>query len=496
MNIRLRDFSVRKRLFLANFMMVAVPVCLLMLIGDLLLAALRFSGTAQQDILTALWPEKGSALTVQYAVSSLRVKAERKGPPKIKNFIEACRLLEALGIDVVVTQDDKIYYASPNANSTAVAERILHKYGSNPSVMVWDDEGFTFSYMSPRSRTVVMASGAVPFLAKDMIPGNDMKELWETALYALLAIAVILIVALGRYLSRLLSRQILEPLSSLQKAAAEIRKGNLDVPVEIEARDEFGRACQDFELMRQELKRSQDEREKYEKNRKELIAGISHDLSTPLTALKGYAGGILDGIANTPEKQRHYTEQIYQSADILESLVDSLFLFSKLDLGRVPFHLERVNIRDYFIDFTTEQRPFYAEKGLDLTLNTSGLKEDTFIQIDRMQFQRVIDNIFGNAVKYMDKTRGTMEISLYSRGERLFISFADNGPGVNETDLPKLFDSFYRTDPARSNVRKGSGLGLAIVRQIILAMNGTIRAESAAGGGLTIIIDLPLDKEH
>lgn len=89
-----------------------------------------------------------------------------------------------------------------------------------------------------------------------------------------------------------------------------------------------------------------------------------------------------------------------------------------------------------------------------------------------------------------------MEISLYSRGERLFISFADNGPGVNETDLPKLFDSFYRTDPARSNVRKGSGLGLAIVRQIILAMNGTIRAESAAGGGLTIIIDLPLDKEH
>lgn len=265
MNIRLRDFSVRKRLFLANFMMVAVPVCLLMLIGGLLLAALRFSGTAQQDILTALWPEKGSALTVQYAVSSLRVKAERKGPPKIKNFIEACRLLEALGIDVVVTQDDKIYYASPNANSTAVAERILHKYGSNPSVMVWDDEGFTFSYMSPRSRTVVMASGAVPFLAKDMIPGNDMKELWETALYALLAIAVILIVALGRYLSRLLSRQILEPLSSLQKAAAEIRKGNLDVPVEIEARDEFGRACQDFELMRQELKRSQDEREKYEK---------------------------------------------------------------------------------------------------------------------------------------------------------------------------------------------------------------------------------------
>ena len=193
--LRFRDLSLRKRLLLANFMMVAVPVLLLSLVGGILLSAFRYSGTTQKDILTALWPEKGSALTVQYAVSSLRVRAERKDKPRVKDYLEPAHLLEAQGIAVIVSdRNGSVYYTSPGADRQAIAARILSKYGPNPSVMNWDHDGFDFSYVSPRSGTIVMAAGDVPFLAKNTIPGNDWKDRAEELLYISLIMAVDLIV--------------------------------------------------------------------------------------------------------------------------------------------------------------------------------------------------------------------------------------------------------------------------------------------------------------
>ena len=477
--LRFRDLSLRKRLLLANFMMVAVPVLLLSLVGGILLSAFRYSGTTQKDILTALWPEKGSALTVQYAVSSLRVRAERKGKPRVKDYLEPAHLLEAQGIAVVVSdRNGSVYYASPGADRQAIAARILSKYGPNSSVMNWDHDGFDFSYVSPRSGTIVMAAGDTPFLAKNTIPGNDWKDRAEEFLY----------------LSRLLSRQILTPLDQLRKAAADIRAGNLDTPVSIDGVDEFGSACRDFELMRQELRRVRLERERYEENRKELIAGISHDLSTPLTSIKGYAGGILDGIADTDEKKLHYIKQIQKSTDTLESLVDNLFLFSKLDLGRLPFHIEKVDLIAYFKDFTTEQSPLYKDRGLDLSMDYTD-KEPAFAFIDRTHFERVVRNILNNALKYNDKDRCEVMIQIKVQKNSVCVTFSDNGPGVSSGELTKLFNTFYRTDKARTDVTKGSGLGLAITAQIIKTLGGTVRAAQASqSGGLMIVITLPVAK--
>ena len=141
------------------------------------------------------------------------------------------------------------------------------------------------------------------------------------------------------------------------------RKGNLDYELTLSSRDELGRTCEAFDHMRRQLRSARLAQEKYEQNRKELIAGISHDLSTPLTLLKGYASGILVGIAKTAEKRHHYVELIYQNACTLEKLVDRLFLFSKLDLGQVSFTMEPVSLRDYFADFTAENTARLAERG-------------------------------------------------------------------------------------------------------------------------------------
>ena len=491
--MQIRDISVKKRLLFANFMIVFIPVCLLALIGAAVFAGLRFSGAAQQRELALLWPEKGPALSVQYAVSSLRIKAEKKGAPKLRDMMEDIRILEAQGIQTMIWKDAQLLYKTPEADSAALSAAVRQKYGDSPSMLIWDNDGFTFYYESPRSKTTILATGQVPFLVKGNVTDSDfkdIKEIGEVVLFIVLGAAILFIVFFGVYLSRLLSQQILEPLSTLRQAANEIEKGNLSVPLQVYTQDELGDTCRAFDRMRRELQAAKTMQEHYEQNRKELIVGISHDLSTPLTSVKGYASGILDGIAKTEEKKQHYIEMIYQKANTMEKLVESLFLFSKLDLGRVPFHLEKAEMYAYFADFVVEQRHNLAERGLELRLQTDD--SQAVVQLDRLQFQRVLENLIENSLKYKSGENVQVELRLQRSEGQLTITFADDGRGVAAAELPKLFDSFYRTDPARMDVAKGSGLGLAIVKQIISGLQGKIWAEQTAGGGLTICIVLPI----
>ncbi|MCR5175621.1 MAG: HAMP domain-containing histidine kinase [Anaerovibrio sp.] len=481
---------------------------MLLIIGSSFILGMRLMGGSDQDKVSSIWPEKGPAPSIQFAISSLKVNIEHKseqygrgmgrhhrrmmmqGPPDM-NLEKDLNVLEQQGIQSVVTQDGNIIYVSPGADSNTLMNTV-NQYSNNAPIMLWDDDMFVFSYQSTDKRTNIYSYGKTPFLTRGEPPEPNPYRDWDDIILIVIIVSIIFIIVLGLYISRLLSRQILEPLSALREASAEIRRGNLDKPISIEAQDEFGDACRDFEEMRIELKEARRQQEKYEQNRKELIAGISHDLSTPLTALKGYASGILDGIANTPEKQRHYVEMILQGASTMEKLVSSLFLFSKLDLGRIPFNMETVALCDYFTDFYNEQQPFLAEKNLYLSLELALPDDDHgLVYIDRMQFQRIIDNLLTNSIKYAKDNSVKVRICLSHQEQNLRIEFRDNGQGVDTEDLPKLFDSFYRTDPARSNVSKGSGLGLAITKQLILGMKGQIWAENNSDGGLTIIILLP-----
>ena len=509
--MRLRDFSLRKRLFIANFMMVFIPFCILVIIGGSFFLGMRLMGGSDQEKVNSMWPEKGPAPSIQFAVSALKVKIEHNGEfmhggghgmgmhnrrrmmQQHDNITmeDDLHILEQQNIQSVVTENGNIIYTSPGADANAIMEAVkARSHGS--STMLWDDDIFLFNYTSSDKLTTIYSYGKAPLLQRDKPPVPNPRQDWSTILTIVVIVAILFVILLGFYLSRLLSRQILEPLTALRKASAEIRQGNLDTPIEIKAQDEFGDACRDFEQMRLELKKAREQQEKYEENRKELIAGISHDLSTPLTSMKGYASGILDGIAKTPEKQRHYVEMILQGATTMEKLVESLFLFSKLDLGRIPFNLEAVSLVDYFTDFYNEQAPILNDKSLFLSMDIN-LSEADYgnVSIDRLQFQRVIDNILSNSQKYSKNNTVNVHISIERNNNQYIITFADDGMGVAAEDLPKLFDSFYRTDPARSNVAKGSGLGLAISRKIIRGMNGDIWAEETIGGGLTIVITLP-----
>ena len=178
----------------------------------------------------------------------------------------------------------------------------------------------------------------------------------------------------------------------------------------------------------------------------------------------------------------------------MENMVENLFLFSKLDLKKIPFHLESVALADYLADFARDRSELFAVRGLALSFSSDG--RPCRAAIDRTQFPRVLENFLENSIKYRrEDVPAALHIHVEEAGETVRLSFTDNGQGVPEEALGKLFDTFYRTDLARTDTSKGSGLGLAIAREIICACHGTIHAEENPAGGLILKITLPRQEE-
>lgn len=288
-------------------------------------------------------------------------------------------------------------------------------------------------------------------------------------------------------------RGILRPLNILRIGMNQIKDGDLDYSVVSETEDEIGQLCEDFEEMRIRLKEQIDSRLQYEEDIKELISNISHDLKTPLTAIKGYSEGLLDGVAVTPQKQEKYLRTIFTKANDMSILVDELAFYAKIDCNTIPYSFKEINLRDYFDDCI-------EELGLDLEVKNieiqyiNEIEPTVEVVADVEQLKRVINNIIGNAVKYMDKPKGIIQIRIHDIGAYVQIEIEDNGVGIPKADISFIFDRFYRADASRNSRKGGSGLGLAISKKIIEDHSGKIWAESEPGVSTTIIFTLKKNK--
>lgn len=284
-------------------------------------------------------------------------------------------------------------------------------------------------------------------------------------------------------------RSVLRPLSKLQEATRKIRDGNLDFTLEVEEDDEIGELCQDFEEMRIRLKENAEEKIQYDIENKELISNISHDLKTPITAIKGYVEGIMDGVASSPEKLDKYIRTIYNKANDMDRLIDELTFYSKIDTNKIPYEFNKINVNSYFGDCVEEVGLDMDSRNIELGY-FSYVSDDVVVIADAEQMKRVINNIISNSVKYMDKPKGIINIRIKDVGDFIQIEIEDNGRGIAAKDLPCIFDRFYRTDSSRNSSQGGSGIGLSIVRKIVEDHGGRIWATSKEGMGTEMHIVL------
>ena len=275
------------------------------------------------------------------------------------------------------------------------------------------------------------------------------------------------------------------PLNKLKEATHRITEGDLDFTLEPEGDGEISNLCRDFEAMRQRLKESEEEKEKYDLENKELISNISHDLKTPITTVKGYVEGIMDGVADTPEKMDRYIKTIYNKANDMDRLINELTFYSKIDTNRIPYTFNKINVADYFDDCAEEVCMDLEERGIRFTYENK-VDKNTVVIADAEQMKRVINNIIGNSIKYIDKPRGQIELRILDAGDFIQVELEDNGKGIAAKDLPSIFDRFYRTDASRNSAQGGSGIGLSIVKKIIEDHGGKIWASSTLGRGTTM----------
>lgn len=536
--MKIKDISIRRKMIFSNLVMLIMPVIVVIIITTTIVSGISYFLTGNFSIsqsfgvlslytLQANFGDLENELTARS--TDLNAKVEYSGmidfenPPKnislIKNIkinesgshkvmseraMSICENLQNETAVIYIVLGEEVVYLTKGFTESDVEKLFREITGSDvvttDSILSTSDKGtLLFSMAEPvggEPITLIYADSQrnkVVSSRYDSVSKNLMAYTDKVVILFCVVAAVVILLTNGVF-NTFFSRSMLKPLSKLQRATQMIRDGNLDYEVEYSSKNEIGQVCSDFEEMRMRLKQSVEDRRRYEENRMEMIAGVSHDLATPLTTIKGYASGLIDGIADTPQKKNHYLRTIYNTADDLDRLASDLSTFSKLDLDIIPFYYEKVDLPEFFDEVYISVSARLRENGITF-YHLMECNPGIIGYIDQAQIRRVIHNLIENCIKYKknDAVENIVSITVVlTEDMRICVTVEDNGVGVLNDEYDKIFESFYRSDKARSNVRKGSGLGLSITKQIIERHRGTIEAKKSDLGGLKLVIELPV----
>ena len=304
-----------------------------------------------------------------------------------------------------------------------------------------------------------------------------------------IALAVVVII-----FSLWLARRLTQPLTSLTLAAEQMKSGNYAQRVAApKSQDELERLASTFNAMAEKIESDMSELRRQEQVRRDLIANIAHDLVTPLTAIQGFSEALADEVISDP-KARHETAQLIgREVQRLRRLVSDMQQMSSLESGRIQLDLEPLDLHTLVDEVLAVIRPECEQASI--TLYNEIAPTTPVVLADSNRLTQVLLNLLDNARRYTPEG-GSITIGARVDGSReakwLNVRVSDTGTGINASDLPYIFDRFFRIDRARTGTSGGSGLGLAIVKAIIIAHGGSIRAASTPGRGTCITLTLPL----
>lgn len=490
-----KNLKISTRIAITSVLAIVIPITALLSFSPILVNTIssyfNFSSVTTNTysaINLIQWNQTVSSITDELI-------SEESDSNKLENLTNFVAPLEKLRSLIYIERNGKIFYQTENSGNilekaSAVTSLDLNKnqnyFGSNGLLIV------THAGSGSERYTIVIVN--YDYTVNDASQKLSIQELTgmlvgRTGIIVL--ITVLLFVAAIAVISFITGQTIVKPIKKISRGADEIARGNLDYEIDYKSTNELGQMAENFNQMRQKLKQSIVKQNESEEKRKVLIAGIAHDLRTPLTSVKGYAEGLADGIADTPQKQKRYFKTIKESIENMEKILNDLQNVSRLELSDYNLNKADVSVKEFFDDGVQEIKALLDSKDFDLEYENK-CSPNTLIYIDSDRFSRVIANIISNSIKYArDDIKSMIRISIDEYERSVIIEISDNGIGVEQENLSKIFDTMYRTDPARTRVSQGSGLGLAVCRQIVELHSGSIWARSGENGGLSIFISLP-----
>ena len=318
------------------------------------------------------------------------------------------------------------------------------------------------------------------------VTANNISDRTISIITTLIVISPFIYIILFTYIFGLkLAKNINDPLNKLKEASKKIQNKDLDFKLDYKYNNELYDVVKSFEDMRKELKDTLDKEWALEEERKEIIGGLSHDLRSPLTVIKGKLDLLLEGSYKNEDRLLKYLDSIEKSTDRAIVLVEDLNRFNKLESAEFKINPSEENIKVFLTEKVYELKSITDEKDINLNLKLIGIDDSTKFTFDKESISRVLDNIIMNSIRYVDK-KGSINIAAELNNKKLEFTISDNGCGFSKKDLKYALNKFYRGDESRGTNMGNSGLGLYICKVIIEKHNGKIVLSNSDNGGAKI----------
>jgi len=398
-------------------------------------------------------------------------------------------IVDTKGALLMCAQPDR--FSGSNCSDPAIQHELSHSL-SDQSTLSGDIQistrsgPFSFVYISMPLKAGDQTIGALFVTQPLYSPNGDLLAQINQSI----VLAGLIVAAIAAFCSYLFVRRFTRPVESLTVAAERMKHGNYTQRVVIpNSRDELGLLAQTFNEMASTIEADVTELHRQDEVRRDLIANIAHDLATPLTAIQGLSEALADDVISDPSARQETVLRIGREVQRLRRMVADVRQMTSLEAGQTPLDLAPLELHSLVDETLLVLKPECEQAGISLYNDVNA--NLPLVQADSDRIIQVLLNLLDNARRHTPYG-GSIRVGAGVQNRHVAVWVTDTGTGIDPTDLPHIFERFYRADRSRTTATGGSGLGLSIVKAIVTAHGGTIQAESTPGYGTRIIFTLPI----